>query len=516
MKVSLKAILCGLTVLAFVPVAQAQVSQRIVGGSDAQIEDYPYQVFIQTQVGNQFFGCGGSIRDTTHVITAAHCVMDESGGYPEVLSPSDAVVAYGSDDLANVPPDQVVGVSSIAVDRRYLRRLTGSEYDSAVLELSEPIVESSSARPIPLADASLDAAFLEAGDPATVTGFGATSENGNTSNVLQAVEVRLVDDPFCAGRYGSEFVAPAMVCAGDTNAGGKDSCQGDSGGPLAVDTDPADATRAFKLAGIVSFGTGCARREFPGVYTEVTESATRAFLLADSPSPPAVSAADPAITPGTPQEGSTVTCDTPAGFGEATQFFFYGVTSSGTYTGLASGSSPTLAVPAAAVGQRLACDVRYENAGGFAYATDKTPSAPVTAAPLPMSTTPPTMSTTPPTVFDRTRPRSRITRIRCPGRVCIVSISASDTKPGAVKSLIVTLARTRTTCRGRGARRTCRRVRITKRLRAGAFGGGRYRVVAGRLAPRRYRITVVATDTAGNRQAKAATRLFRVKRTPPR
>lgn len=53
---------------------------------------------------------------------------------------------------------------------------------------------------------------------------------------------------------------------------------------------------------------------------------------------------------------------------------------------------------------------------------------------------------------------------------------------------------------------------VKKRLRAGAFGPGRYRAVALGLTPRRYRVTSVATDTAGNRQARAAARSFTVKR----
>nr|AGM32954.1 serine protease [Coptotermes formosanus] len=53
-----------------------------------------------------------------------------------------------------------------------------------------------------------------------------------------------------------------MICAG-LPCGDRDACQGDGGGPLV-------ALCPLRLVGIVSWGVGCARSGYPGVYTKVS------------------------------------------------------------------------------------------------------------------------------------------------------------------------------------------------------------------------------------------------------
>ena len=60
-----------------------------------------------------------------------------------------------------------------------------------------------------------------------------------------------------------------MFCAGEEK-GGIDSCQGDSGGPLVVPNQSDSGQITYQIAGIVSWGIGCAKPGLPGVYTKVS------------------------------------------------------------------------------------------------------------------------------------------------------------------------------------------------------------------------------------------------------
>jgi secreted trypsin-like serine protease len=100
------------------------------------------------------------------------------------------------------------------------------------------------------------------GGAATAMGWGTTSEGGQPSDALLAVDLPLIRDRACQRMLGRTYDRSVMVCAG---ANGADTCQGDSGGPLMV----PGGELGWKLVGVTSFGEGCARPGKPGVYAWV-------------------------------------------------------------------------------------------------------------------------------------------------------------------------------------------------------------------------------------------------------
>merc|ERR1739836_192852 len=68
----------------------------------------------------------------------------------------------------------------------------------------------------------------------------------------------------CNNDYGGS-ITDSMICAGYPGVGGKDACQGDSGGPFVCN----DGGKAV-IAGVVSWGNGCALADYPGVYARTT------------------------------------------------------------------------------------------------------------------------------------------------------------------------------------------------------------------------------------------------------
>lgn len=218
----------------------------IVGGqavSNALYERY-FESIASLQIrGNHL--CGGTLIAADTVLTAAHCVADLGS------SSSRLRVNLGSNKLGGEL--ESIRVTSIDVDSRYNRR--NSQYDVAILTLAEDSKYTPSAL-------NLESSFPAVGSTVYTAGWGTTREGGRISNDLKYTAVDVVSNTECQEAYGDRVYA-GNICA---YAERTDSCQGDSGGPLySFDGEK------LSVVGVVSWGFGCARRGYPGVYARVSE-----------------------------------------------------------------------------------------------------------------------------------------------------------------------------------------------------------------------------------------------------
>jgi secreted trypsin-like serine protease len=241
-------------------------SGRIVGGTETTITQWPWQTAI---FGNGWF-CGGTLLTPTFVVSAAHCFYD--GGFTD---PALYSVITGRTRLSTSAGQQInFDTYFYFVDGfgNPLYNPNDSDWDVVLIRLAAPSVSPT----IKIAGPD-ERATWAAGRAAFITGWGTTAEGGVLQDALRFGQVAIVDDLICADRYAGvgPIYLDTMMCAGRVG-GGVDTCQGDSGGPLVVPI----AGGGFRLVGDTSFGIGCARAEFPGVYGRLADDSFRSGIQA--------------------------------------------------------------------------------------------------------------------------------------------------------------------------------------------------------------------------------------------
>ena len=194
--------------------------------------------------------CGGSLIAPAVVLTAAHCVTDPAGNQ---MDPAPFHVRFRTSRL-DVPGGETVDVVRIERDPEYDPERYA--HDAALLVLARPVAIT----PGTLASGNL---ALREGRLVSIVGWGLQSETGlAASPTLQGAEVPLWSNARCYDAYARWMVVhePALQLCAAPRRGGVDTCFGDSGGPLILDDGGP------RILGIVSFGNGCARKGFPGIY----------------------------------------------------------------------------------------------------------------------------------------------------------------------------------------------------------------------------------------------------------
>ncbi|CAG7729852.1 unnamed protein product [Allacma fusca] len=228
---------------------EAENGARIIGGTDALSGEFPHQVQLK------YFGdhlCGATLISSFLVLTAAHCVMYKS--------PRRVKVVSGEYRLsANDSTEQFRDTRQIFMHEDYHEKTYAN--DIALLLLANEFQLDNFTKVI-----SLPQENMTFTGEAIVTGWGRLLERVySPGDTLQKVTVPIVPRETCRESYAllNRNITENQICAG---AHKKDSCKADSGGPL---TCSLNGTKY--LCGIVSYGFGCGRERFPGVYTNVAK-----------------------------------------------------------------------------------------------------------------------------------------------------------------------------------------------------------------------------------------------------
>jgi len=223
---------------------------RVIGGSDAKKGAYPWVVALDAEVrgDSSIYSCGGTLIAPGYVLTAAHCFYPaKTGNAGKAYFGSHTSCFAGKCDA-----EATRTITKVTIHPNYNNNKVLN--DIAILELDRPVT---AIKPI-----AMESGTFKSGGDAKVLGWGViNAKNEAMARVLQEGTVSMVTKEDCISnyKYSKRDIKAGMMCA---YASGRDGCQGDSGGPLF-------AVGSGKVTGIVSWGEGCAKKNYPGVYTEI-------------------------------------------------------------------------------------------------------------------------------------------------------------------------------------------------------------------------------------------------------
>jgi len=226
---------------------------RIIGGNIAAAGEFPAKISVQTTAGNHF--CGGALIDLRHVLTAAHCLVTDFGA---VVSPNG--IRLMGDDTSiqrwGSGSRQIRFPSHLFVHPAFSLRTYSS--DIAVIRTSSPFTRTQTLNFLPRV-------FFTPSDDefCNLAGWGVTAEtNQRPHPILLRIDIKIISTEFCNSTQSYQGLIPqGHLCAGRFD-GSRDACFGDSGGGLIC---------GGRIAGVVSFGFGCGRQNFPGAYVDVAQ-----------------------------------------------------------------------------------------------------------------------------------------------------------------------------------------------------------------------------------------------------
>lgn len=252
-------------------------SDRIIGGIDANPDEFPWMVSIQMYNHTHDFwyhNCGGAILSPQIILTAAHC-QPKAGQLRRRFVRVVAGCHWISDEdsRCQVIP---IGLDDFMSHHRFMREGRGSQMDIAVIQLREAFRFTNKARgavgPICLPNPHIHDPVV--GERVIAAGWGL---NGDPKNRHQYKhKIRISDSlkktileiyhPDICDRGNKDFNRDKQLCLGSsgTLSNREDTCGGDSGGPVMKIVN-----NRYYVVGIVSRGPPCGQGS-PSIYTRVS------------------------------------------------------------------------------------------------------------------------------------------------------------------------------------------------------------------------------------------------------
>ncbi|KAL5284644.1 CLIPB1.2 family protein [Megaselia abdita] len=250
------------------------ITDKIYGGVETKLDEYPWMALIEYQKPNNTkgFHCGATLISRRYLITASHCINAHSLptdwkpisvrlGEWDISTDMDCDEFDCTDPIVDVPIAKIIG------HEEYDPNVKNLPNDIALLRLSRKIDYSDFIKPICLPvnpNVPSDALKMD------IAGWGKNETIGNSNKKLRAYATAVSLDS-CNDVYskrGINLSNKQLCVGGDLGIG----CRVDSGGLLMGLNRTVLFNSYLFIAGVFSFGsTPCGLQGWPVVYTKVSE-----------------------------------------------------------------------------------------------------------------------------------------------------------------------------------------------------------------------------------------------------
>ncbi|KAJ2590885.1 hypothetical protein IWW49_001803 [Coemansia sp. RSA 1797] len=286
--------------------APADLSKRIYGGYALPEFQAPFEVSVATIKGKEVSACGGTLISSSHVVTAAHCLVPYKASYP-------VKVGYNSQ---NKSEQTVVQATKVTIHPKYLANSEDGRYDIAILEIPRVTFNKQTQR-IPIYSSKINI-----GQELLAVGWGKTENTSTHRDALRATAIIIGDYKTCR-QFKSNFQAnnDPRVCALGKLTPGDGICMGDSGSSVSLENNGQQYYVGIGSRMNFLNGAGCGDKDSASFFVHVwyfldyivqNTGLSREYLLGQdsestSPSAPAYTA-----LPTTTSKPTTSACTTPS------------------------------------------------------------------------------------------------------------------------------------------------------------------------------------------------------------